>query len=372
MTMKRRGGVGSIIKKVSVIRANGTKETVAENIHNIINNQAAFDTDRTETAGTAIYVNLANTRIRELKDGEWSQTGDEITRVSGSLGFTLGDIIQWPDGDWSYVHTLLSSSPLRYRVSNEKEQSAVVPYHIQSSKAYTENTFRNQTFNGFRNSTYSDGVVTTINNNPMAFSPASSTETLSRINITGVLYSGVGYGCYFDLPSDVTLNIGDSLVIEGFELKITFDEYEPRVLAECPLGGITASCRAQRLIPITSGLTQENRTSPNRIWLIEDGNEYVLPNLQTSSDTNPNVLNIAETIVATGSITFASAMNNATASSSCYGFVATGSASVKQIAWGTTSAIFGILEFDTPQNIPQGKVITIGGNQKFKIDVPLP
>lgn len=370
--MKKRGGVGSTIGKISVIRSDGSTEVVAENIHNIINNSAAFDSDRTETTGTTIYVFLTNTRIRDLKDGEWSQTGDEITRVSGSLTFALGDIIQWPDGDWSYVHTLLSSSPLRYGVSNEKEQSAVVPYHIRSSKPYTEDSFRNQSFSGFRNSTYSDGVVTTINNNPMVLSPASSTETLSRINITGVLYSSWQYGCYFDLPSDVTLNIGDSLVIEGFELKITFDEYEPRVLAECPLDGITTSCRAQRLIPITSGSTNENGVGPNRIWLIEDGDEYILPNLQTSGATNPNVLDVTETIVATGSTTSPGSINNATASNSCYGLVATGSASVKQIAWGDTSSVFGILEFDTPQNIPAGKIITIGGNQKFKIDVPLP
>lgn len=369
--MKKTGGVGSIIKKVSVIRADGTNETVAENIHNIINNSAAFNIDRTETAGSWIYVYLTNTRIRELKDGEWSQTGDEITRVSGSLTFALGDIIQWPDGDWSYVHTQLSTNPYRYRVSNEKEQSAVVPYHIRSSKSQAEDSFRDQSFSGFRNSTYSDGVVTTINNNPMILSPASSTETLSRINITGVLHSSWQYGCYLDLPSDVTLNIGDSLVIEGFELKITFDEYEPRVLAECPLDGITTSCRAQRLIPITSGLTNENRT-PNRIWLIEDGDEYILPNLQTSGNTNPNVLDVTETIVAIGSSDSPGSINNATASNSCYGLVATGSASVKQIAWGDTSYVFGILEFDTPQNIPAGKIITIGGNQKFKIDVPLP
>lgn len=364
--MKKRGGVGSTIGKISVIRSDGSTEVVAENIHNIIGNYFASSSRRTDYSTGDYGVYLYDSRIRRQSTSTWSQSGYTLTRESGSDTLTANRIVQFPDGDWSYINSNISSSG---PVSNSMEKPASVVYEIDSAISYGTNWFRQQSFS-VKSTSYSNGVITSASTGSMVFNPASSQETIRRIAITRAITTEFSEACFFDLPNDVVLDIGDSLVIDNFELNITFDEYEPRELEDSPISGLTTSCRAQRLLPIRTTSSQENQ-SPNRIWLIEDGNEYVLPNLQTST-TNPNVLTPVETIVATGSVSSPSASNNMTSSNSCYGLVEVGSSQVKQIAWGTTSIIFGILEFDTPQNIPQGKVITIGGNQKFKIDVPLP
>lgn len=367
--MKKRGGVGSTIGKISVIRSDGSTEVVAENLHNIIVNALAASSNRTNfTTGGSYTVYLYGSRIKRESTSTWSQSGYTLTRESGSDTLGANRIVQFPDGDWSYIgNSNISSSGT---VSNSMEKPASVVYEIDSNTSYGSGYFREQSFN-VKSTSYSNGVITSVNTSSMVLSPASSQETIRRIGIFRAVSSTLIEGCYFDLPNDVVLEIGDSLVIDNFELKITFDEYEPRELEDSPISGLTTSCRAQRLLPIQTTSSHEFAT-PNRIWLIEDGNEYVLPDLQTSATINPNVLTPVETIVATGSGTPPTASNNMTGSNSCYGLVEVGSSQVKQIAWGATSFIFGILEFDTPQNIPQGKVITIGGNQKFNIDVPLP
>lgn len=364
--MKRRQGVGSTIGKISVIRSDGTTEVVAENLHNIIANSLASASGRTNYGGSSYLVYLYGSRIRRQSTSTWSQSGYTLTRESGSDTLSDGRIVQFPDGDWSYINGNISSSG---QVSNSMEKSESVVYEINSFTSYGTGSIRSKSFS-VKSTSYSNGVITSASTGSMVFDPASSQETIRRIAICSAVSSTFTDVCYFDLPNDVVLEIGDSLVIDNFELKITFDEYEPRELEDSPISGLTASCRAQRLIPIQGSSSHENQ-SPNRIWLIEDVNEYMLPDLQTST-LNPNVLTPVETIVASGSPSSPTPSNNMTSSNSCYGLVEVGSSQVKQIAWGTTSAIFGILEFDTPQNIPQGKIITIGGNQKFKIDVPLP
>lgn len=365
--MKKRGGVGSTIGKISVIRSDGSTEVVAENLHNIINNSLASASNRTDFAGSIYTARLYSTRIKRESTSTWSQSGFTLTRESGSDTLSSGRIVQFPDGDWSYIDGSISSSG---SVSNSMEKPASVVYEINTNISYTSNSIRNQTFS-VKSTSYSNGVITSVSTGPMVFNPASSQETIQRIGILGVISTAVSEGCYFDLPSDVVLEIDDSLVIDNFELEITFDEYEPRELEDSPISGLTTSCRAQRLLPIQTTSSHEFQT-PNRIWLIEDGDEYNLPDLQTTTLTNPNVLTPTETIVASGSTSPPAPSRNMIGFNSCYGLVDTGSSQVKQIAWGSTSYIFGILEFDTPQNIPQGKVITIGGNQRFNIDVPLP
>lgn len=365
--MKRRQGVGSTIGKISVIRRDGSTEVVAENIHNIIANSLASASGRTNYGGSSYLVYLYGSRIRRQSTSTWSQSGYTLTRESGSDTLIYGRIVQFPDGDWSYIsNSNISSSGL---VSNSMEKSESVVYEINSETSYGTDSIRSKSFN-VKSTSYSNGVITSASTGSMVFDPVSSQETIRRIAICSAVSSAFADVCYFDLPNDVVLEIGDSLVIDNFELNITFDEYEPRELEDSPISGVATSCRAQRLLP-TRGTQSEESQIPNRIWLIEDGNEYALPDLREST-LNPNVLTPVETIVATGSWSSSTPSNNMTRSNSCYGLVSVGSSQVKQIAWGTTSYIFGILEFDTPQNIPQGKVITIGGNQKFKIDVPIP
>lgn len=365
--MKKRGGVGSTIGKISVIRSDGSTEVVAENLHNIINNDLAASSDRTNYTTGNYGVYLYGSRIRRESTSTWSQSGYTLTRESGSDSLSNNRIVQFPDGDWSYINGSISSSG---SVSNSMEKSASVVYEINSGVSYSSGVIRQQDFS-VKSTSYSNGVITSVSTGSMVFNPASSQETIRRIGISRVIYTNFSEGCYFDLPNDVVLEIGDSLVIDNFELKITFDEYEPRELEDSPISGLTTPCRAQRLLPIRTASSHEYQ-SPNRIWLIEDGDEYNLPDLQITTLTNPNVLTPTETIVANGSVSSPAPSRNMIGFNSCYGLVAVGSSQVKQIAWGSTSYIFGILEFDTPQNIPQGKIITIGGNQRFNIDVPLP
>ncbi len=370
----RKRRAGSTIGFVDVIRANGTRERVCGKIRNIVSNSIALNPSKTRTGTGTISLSTYTTRIRSQLDGTFSQSGPTITRESGSGTFSPGSnfILQFASGEWAY-HT--SGSGFSCTVSRSRTVSAQALFRIDSNldANYLVDRQQNQSFGSNCVNAYSDGVFSATSVNVMAMTPAVTPYTMRRISVGGVLRTGSSedtYGCMFDLPSDVSVGAGDSVVVGDFEYLCEYDEYEPRSLAECPLTNLTTSCRVQRMIPAaTTGIDSRENQTPNRIWLIDDGDEYPLPDMPTSA-VNPNVLTVLETIVATGSNTAPSVNNDMTESNSCYGQVVTGGATIKQIAWGTTSMIFEIIEFDTPQNIPAGKTLTLSGHRRMVIDVP--
>lgn len=368
---RMKNKAGSIIS-LSVLRANGEKEIICESLHNVMNASILLASSFSLSANITLFVSSYNQRFRSQIDGKWSQSGDTITRNSGSgtIPATGNTILQFEDGDWSYR---VSGSGTSATVYHSRTKANLDLYLILSNAlaGVSTNRKQNQNFSNVAESTYSNGVYrikTKTGGHVMP--PASSPYILRALTISTNAFDDSNRGFLYDLPSDININIGDSIVIDSFEFTYEYDEYQPRVLLESPLTGVSTSCRAQRMIPAAGTQTAEN-VNPNRIWLINDGDEYPLPDMVTSS-VNPSVLTVLETIVAAGSWSNPSFSNGVLESNSCYGTVATGGSTIKQIAWGDTSRIFGILEFDTPQNIPAGKVITIGGNKRTTPVIPPP
>lgn len=360
--------LGSTVEFVDVLRADGRRERICGKLHNIVSNGILTDTRMLEFYASATRtLRTHSTRIRRTLDGTFSQSGTTVTRVTGTEGSTNNQILVWENGDWAYTTSTGTSTRTVSRAFEKSTQALQV-----ITSALSNGTDAVQSKSVTASGSYSAGtILTTIPET--AFDPASSPYTCRRISFDSpfTVTSSV-YALCFDLPVDIELDTGDAILVGGIEFRREWDTIAVRELAVCPLAGLTTSCRAARMKPAHGSFATDGHSPPTRIWLIDDGDEYALPSTMPVADVNPSVLTVLETITASGSNTGATASNHMTSSNSCFGTVATGGSTIKQIAWGTTGVIHGILEFDTPQNIAAGKIITIGGRLQFEIEVPAP
>lgn len=367
--------IGSTIKKFTIHRANGSVDVWEGPFHNAISGQLAQTNVlfHTSTDGGAFRTNhrmtVLTSPIRTLLDGTFSQSELTITRETGtgSLLINNGSILQFANG----VTT--------YKKSGSSESTCVVmnPNTVTTQQLYAL-IFPDigavgplsSTVEATTSVSYDSGIVTIVNETD--FNNVITTGgTIKAFGIkAGVNTINAGY--YYDLPQDLIVEVDDIVSIAPGDFVVTFtqDNHEPRVLPVCPLSGLTTSCRAQRLLPIWGINSYETADSPSRIYLIADGNEITLPNMAQTTITAPGVLTISETIIASNTSTTRSYDNQFTEISSVIGTVVTGLVNCKQIAWGSTSIVHGILEFDTPQNIEAGKVLTISTSRKTTPDLP--
>jgi hypothetical protein len=186
----------------------------------------------------------------------------------------------------------------------------------------------------------------------------------------------------FQLEEEILVNNGDSISVaaEDFEVRITFENTEPVEFTSgtCPVAGISASGRYQRLLPVLQAQrsdvlegTSDTLSNP-RIFLIDDANKITIPTGFSTSLVLPGSISAMESIVATSSATVSSVSNDCTSSRNWVGQVVTGG-NVKQIIIGnTTSRLYYVIEFDTPQFIDADQILTFDVFSKFSPECLIP
>jgi hypothetical protein len=361
--MKTTARMGGIIS-LQIIRANGTIEDLGK-IHNIIGNAAAINNQRNEygTSQGISFLSVA-TPVRVNLTGTWSQAGTNVTRVSGTdVTGSNSDLYEFGTGEQFYKTGGTTTAPT---ASRSQTVAATSLHYYLTGPADTPTSVQSAT-GATLTRAYSNGVLTWTLPSATTFATASSNYTLARI--TANLALGGGNFFHFDLPSPISLLIGDQIVISSFVLTFTYTPYQPTAFAVSPITGLTGTGFTQRLRTV---VTRENTTT-TRIFLITDANKITpLPDMLAPGATvlNPSSYTILETITVSNGVGFAAAItNNMTQQSVATGTVVTGG-TIKQIAWGTTTELFGIVEYDTPVAIAAGKVLTLTGNLQLEAETP--
>jgi hypothetical protein len=378
--MKTTAKVGGILE-LEILRANGDVEYIGK-IHNILG-AAVLPSDRVPFSGPSSanngvpYFYTQSSFGTEDLPGTFSQTGTTVTRESGAYvvsDLTDGDIIQFATGEWAYV----TSSALAASCTVSKSQNVATT----TAKRYRTNTSgfgANANTGSIQaaiggiygvNSAYSNGVFTNTMVAPRAFPTVVTPYTLRCIS-AGIYMSSqaLSYASYYDLPSPLSLLAGDTIIIKSWVHTITLNEYLPIEFAVSPMNGLSGSGRYQSLHPMGNNIEASNG-SP-RIWLVSDANKIVIPNRLTynASYLLPATFTPIETLVAVSVNTPPSFSNNATETAFLIAASTIGG-TVKQIIWGSSTQLYGVIEFDTPVVIAPDKAITIVATSVMEPELP--
>lgn len=326
------------------------------------------------TSGTSVRCNSTdvfnfasqNTHGIVALSGTWEQSGTTLSRATGSDVLSgASDLYVFADGTIAGWH--IAGSGTSITVSRSQAVAAQQLYKFETNATAPNN----QTLASVASSrNFSSGVIANrLTTAPATFAPASSGYTLRAITQSQNGVSNINR-VWIPIYPEVTINAGDAIVIDDYVYEFSYGYHEPVPFAVSPIAGLTGTGTMQR----TRRITDTDVVSPTRIYLIADGNEITLPDVLGPSGTliNPGSHTIAETIVATGTTNSAGVANNMTQFHSCFGVVATGVASCKQVAWGSTTEIYGIVEYDTPVNVAAGKVLTVGMGTSFEPVIVLP
>jgi len=105
--------------------------------------------------------------------------------------------------------------------------------------------------------------------------------------------------------------------------------------------------------------TAEYQSSPTRIYFVTTPNAVALPNLQ-AAQTLVSSITPTTTLIASSEAEGLTIANNLVSRVLAIGVTSGSTADVKQIYWGTTTRLYGVVEFDTPQTIAANKAISVG------------
>lgn len=302
--------------------------------------------------------------ITEL-EGTWSQSGDTVSRVTGSATLPASSSIYvFEDGTkagWRFT-----GSGTSITVSKSNTVSAQKLFLLRTSTDTGNDKQTLPSVSSTRN--YSDGEVSISGSG--IFAPSSTSYTLRSIRQSQAGATN-GNGVLIDIYPGIPIGVGDAIIINSYEYRFRYPTGEPQEFSVSPISGLSGSGRTQRLSRIS---VMDSANNPNRIYLLSSSNAIFIPDMYGPTGgtlINPSSLTIDETITATGSILSPSLSNDMTDSHSCFGLVDTGG-TIKQISWGTTTELFGIIEYDTPVMIEAGKVLTVGMSTRFDPVITLP
>lgn len=310
-----------------------------------------------------IYFSLKRlTEIYEM-EGTWQQSGDIVSRVTGSQDFWgFSDFYFFEDGTKA-GYRLNGASSGQFSRSNSVSPQKL--FRIRSVQGTGDQTIYSFSSAGISR-TYDNGVVSMKLNSPKLSTPMTSDDIVRGL-ASSVVGSSNGRGTHTPLP-DTPIYTGDIVVIADYEYKFDYGFYEPIEFLTSPISGLNGSGRFQYLLAMSRYITSFDFL---RVWLIQDGNEWPIPNL-SNNDINPNVLNPAETIISTRVSTNPSEANDMTHSQVLTCTIPNNISNVKQIAFGATNRVCGIIEYDTPVSLEAGKTLQIGMSIHLDFTVTIP
>jgi hypothetical protein len=387
--------VGGILKGFTIHRKNGSIERYDKPLHNYITfggiatllQYAGNASSGTISPFSSLTLRIYNQQLPIKLTGSYdivNATGQAIgvgtgpwnrIRINSGTSFNASTILLTSTGDYAFVTA--TSSNIRVLSVDSLDIIGKDLYVLRSS--FDVPSVQSGT-SPTRTVTYSAGVLRSVNNQ-IATLTSTTNNTIYSIGFTSATES---VGHIFDLETPVVLGIGDvlSVGVEDFEVLITYDSYQPKTFTagNCPIAGFpTATGRYQRMFPVisnTSPPTIESGGSGAVIYLVPNGSHIAIPDLQypSSTPTTSAAFATKETITCVTEVQGNTQTNNIEEFRKWFGQVVTGGANIKQIAWGTTTfdRILGILEFDTPQNIPAGKILSITQMAKIVPDFVIP
>lgn len=347
---------------LQVKRANGTVDDYGE-FHNVmLPDGFNFLPLLTNSGGGTLncFVTTNTTRIKNAASGTFSQAGTTITRQSGTFDLNTlfnGAGMRFGTGEFSYKTANINSS------SCTVSKSQIVATTTLDYYAWTNaNNNIGQAGAGFfpHTRTYSNGVITWTagSSYSLPVNPGAA-YSMTRITYRWPQPSGsLTDGSAFDLPIAITVNTGDQVVITSSIVRATWDAYAPRVFAASPIVGYTGSGKTQRLLRATDNDSVTNA----RIYLVSDANKLIpLPNMPGPADPYVTVASLTkiETITpSVASLVGPGYGNNYFGGMDIVGTVVTGG-TVKQIFYGDTTNMWGVVEYDTPIVVAPGEIITL-------------
>jgi hypothetical protein len=340
---------------ISIHRANGEEENFI--VQNVITNNWMQNVNRTAFSSGTVTFNICPTVLLSAIAGTFSQSGVTVTRQTGTgslLNLGANDMFVFGSGQFGHKSSTGTSATFDAYTTQTVATTTLSACLIQSRSsppATIQSSGSLQT-----SGSYLSGVVRLVLDTPYTFNPTVSTYTFNSLYMA---YGNVGgASAAFHMPGTV-LSAGDALAINSMEVRAIYDAFQPRAFAVSPLSGLTGTGRIQRLRAPDS---QEN-TATTRIWLTVDASKYIIPDMIAMGATVP-VASITpdQTLVAT-SITNSTGIvsNQFTQSTLAFGTLSATKA-YKQILWGNTTAVHGVIEFDTPFVLSATQIITVGAS----------
>jgi hypothetical protein len=344
---------------VEIHRANGKVEKLNDGlpIHNLPSNDLLAHASRYNLGASMIDISCYSARIATAIAGTWNISGTALTRASGSATLSNNRAVKLSNGYFGYV---VSGSAPNWVVSRSGAVAAgltLVEYNTSLAANSTTNREQIKGSISAIGQAYSAGTITLGPMSSQAVDAVVTPYTLRRITIR-FNTTGSG-GCHFDLPVDVSMGAGDQVVVTSFTFTWVFDIHAPRAFVSGFVGNVAVSGTIQRLLPVTD---IENTGNPTRIFLINAANLYTVPNMSTATINPGTAFTAYETITVTGATQAPAVSNDWTEASSNFGAIVTGSATTRQIVWGTATKAYGIITFDSDVNLTPGQVVNCAGS----------
>lgn len=357
---------------------NGVKIHEHKNLHNtlaqsLLTSGYRLNLDSVLTGASGSQFSTYSTRIKYATalTSTFQQVGVNISRTSGVDPLPLGGgFAVWPGNIFAgYVvssNTSAGAATMSTSV-NVAPTTGLTFYNF--GVTYTGNDQFISGITAFNATTYSNGVSSKSLTTSQAFPLVTVPYTLRRI---GLFSTQVGSQvANYDLPSDIPLLAGDQVVVAAVTMRMTYAAYAPVTFSVCPITGITTTGKIQKLLPASADFATPQST-PNRIYLVTTPNAVTLANMLAHGAAIPlsSTITAAATITATGTATAAAGSNNMTNTFQGSATLAGTTADVKQIYLGNATQLYSVIEFDTPQTLTAGKILTILSSTTVMPDLP--
>jgi hypothetical protein len=351
---------------ISIRRSSGIIEDYGK-IHNRLGVQFLESSYRYIPTNNYNYINFYTQSAsgRYSLSGDWIVTNGKVTRNSGSTVITSGypvngNLIVFGNGEQAYklTNTPTVSSFDISKPLNISTPTSITVYKTNESGFGTSPATGSMQTKSMANltTTYdhiTPGTLRALVPSPIIFPDSTITHEVNCV------CGQFAYGpvTFFELSSPLTLNVGDSLILNNYELLLYRDNVTPKTFSSGKLSGAATSGSYQFM----SSIAQTNLTI-NRAYLVSDANKITLSSFRLNALpqlTNSN-FTYFETLVSTGTAgyqnpSYANNMKDANGST----FTVVTGGLTKQILYGYSNYISGVIEFDTPQSIAPGKILKI-------------
>lgn len=368
-----KANVGSVIN-VSIWRADGTVDHLGD-IHNMIGT-VIFSNGRLNPSGNVRFYTVSGgnnfTKGKYLPTGTWTLSVNRLQRVTGtypitSVNPTQNDMVVFGSGERIYVSNAINVSAVNMRGASRVIPETSITYYATGQTGFgriaASNANRAQQ-SAVSNTTtgYTSGVITcSATQTPIVFPLAPNSYMLECIvgDAPVSSYLGSQTASFFDITPSVQINTNDVVTINSYAYRVTFDDFRPRLITGSALSGTPFNYTYQRLHQVNI----MELAQATRIYLIDNATPYTLTDMLSIGQANvtPSNITIKETLIGyLDNNSSPDGDNYAQDTSTCYGILTSNQANVKQIAWGDTSKLYGIVSFATAQNLSAGKVIATG------------
>jgi hypothetical protein len=321
---------------------------------------------------------------------EWDLSIDKrLNYVSGDVLPTVGTILG-ADGNYTYSLTSTGNSLNLSKGEGEFNINQQL-YHVKNRGGLSSpNNFgtSDQSVNSAvgRTATFVNGVITsTFTGNFLLVASANRTVRSFLFKDSSQLTTSTATLWHqFDLEEPIELLNGEGIgVLPGdMETTFTFDEYAPRIFTSetCPIQGIAASGRYQRLIPVfaTSDINSEI-VAPNSVTtsfiLLNDANKMTIPSNYSQTPINSGWGTPITTLPAfTPNGQGGSTLNNFTYMRESWAGTSDAINNVKQIILFSPSSnrAMAVIEFDEAQTIPARHIIYLKNQMQFIQEFAIP